>query len=77
MRQGKQCKHLNCSVTEEWISEWTHEFEDGVWIMKDVNEGTPTGKIYAKCPDCGLDTAYSSKRLPKWIQPYVDDMTGR
>ena len=57
------CKHENAIITVKQVL-----YSDIYVSHLEVYDGDPEEVSYSvSCPDCGIDTCYSAKRLPKWI----------
>lgn len=72
---GRRCKHLNCTILEEFITCSAHVMEDGGCTSHDNSvEGDYTGKVEIQCHDCGRVFVfnYLGRRMPKWAQERLE-----
>lgn len=65
-----KCRHRkNVTIYEESLTELGFEFYEGGQVSDFAGESRPTGKVSARCNDCGrLIRVGKGERLPRWAK---------
>ncbi len=58
MNERSNCKHLNCSITEDVPHRYTHIFLDGGYVETAASCEQLPRVFRVACRDCGLDKTY-------------------